>query len=228
MYRQIFVLMCLSSQAGYASYTSYIGMNCGAGISGKIGNYELFKDDSGQIVSLKGKNLKALFMNAFWGVEYGNFGCELEMNASLPSDYKDHIIVDNNRGQSIFQFTQKSNLIGSAFANIFLKVSLVESLHAYLSGGIGSSYYNVGDMNVGDKTSSYISHRGSPLVNKAFAWNIGCSIKYNLSEHISINLISYKYYALGTFNTMKNTEDGSILSANMNMHQVSTGLVFEY
>ncbi len=220
------------SQAPYAysgGYIGYIGANFGGAISNKIGNYSLFQDDDGRDIFLKGKNIGALFANIVCGNDFFNgFGIEWEVSVFVPKNHDIRHVKNDSTGQS-FKLTQKMDPISATFSNIFAKMRVTESVCMQLVTGIGASSYKLGRMIVEESNGSpFISHEQQKYPTVCVAWNAGWNLQYSLTESISLNLISYRYYSLGTFSTQKNPEDNSILSADIGMHQFSTGLIIEF
>ena len=114
------------------------------------------------------------------------------------------------------------------FANMYFDIKEVNSFTPYVGLGIGLAKNETGNLLSKEEKENDTVIYGKSKTN--FAWQFGAGISYNLNEKITLDILNYKYYNLGSITTAKDDRlpgDGT-LKNKLKIHSFSTGIRLKF
>ena len=115
----------------------------------------------------------------------------------------------------------------SAFINGYYDIKEMNGFMPYITAGIGLSKNKGGDFTSIEsiKNVSNIDPKGKTQTE--FGYNAGAGLAYNLNEHVTLDLINYKYYDLGQVST-ENDVAGEASVGKLKVHSINTGIRIKF
>ena len=195
---------------------AYVGANIGIGIPAKKFDYD---QDHQLIDPTKLKNSMNFGVALGYGIT-NNVRAELAINHFQNFKYQ-----ATNKQHANVSYKQKISST-SAFINGYYDIKEMNGFIPYVTIGFGFSKNKAGDFstNVKGKTP-HIDPKGKTQTE--FGYNAGAGLAYNLNEHVTLDLINYKYYDLGQVSTQKDAA-GDPYVGKLKIHSFNTGLRIKF
>jgi opacity protein-like surface antigen len=194
----------------------YVGASYGLGFSSKKFDYDPTHDDIDP-TKLKRSNI--------FGVAIGtsinkNFRAEIAVNHFQNFKYQ------ANDKQSA-DMSYKNKITSTAvFLNSYYDIKEIKGFVPYITAGLGVAKNKSGILKIHEKDSETTPYAEGKAKTQ-FAWNVGAGIGYNLNERLTLDLINYKHYNLGSTSTEKD-ENGDLYGGKLKIHSISTGIRIKF
>lgn len=114
------------------------------------------------------------------------------------------------------------------FANMYFDIKEVNNFTPYVGFGVGLAKNQAGTFSSKEDGANDTIIYGKSKTN--FAWQVGAGISYNLNEKITLDILNYKYYNLGSTTTAQDDilpGDGTIKN-KLKIHSFSTGIRLKF
>lgn len=159
------------------------------------------------------------------------FLSELSFDKFYKLKYKKEYTDRSTQYPVVFSVNQDVEAL-AIFINLRHKLYYYSKFSYYVNSGVGTAMNKAGDrcLRIQLKKFPPIYDPGSTTRN--LAWNLGGDITYHIHDKLSINVVSYRYYSLGTVSTRleedRNTNKSSIFRTKLKTHVIRLGITMSF